>query len=240
MDQALYIKLTAQVARQTVELAALDADVASRQPAIDAVQSDVNAAQAASDAAPENTGLRQALDSAKQALASFVNLRDIVLGNANAIRASIAQCSALLSSGGMTMTAGEISAQNLSSAITKLVAKIDRDVDDIYDACLGKRGPEYALAESDALSFSAGGYAGAAPPSVSSWAAAKGWTTTQAANDILAAATNWRNAQTAIRSQRLAKKELAKIASDIAAVQTVSVAWVAFRSGIRAALGLPV
>lgn len=67
--------------------------------------------------------------------------------------------------------------------------------------------PEYQEAESEASSFKAAGYSGSVPPSVSSWASAKGWAAQQAADDILAAATMLRGKLMQIRSVRLAGKE---------------------------------
>lgn len=73
--------------------------------------------------------------------------------------------------------------------------------------------PEYQQAESEAAAFKAGGYQGNAPSSVASWAAAKGWTAHQAADDILGAAVLLRGKLMQIRSVRLAGKEAVRSAA---------------------------
>ena len=73
---------------------------------------------------------------------------------------------------------------------------------------------EYQVAESDALAYKAAGYAGAVPPSVSVWATAKGWTAQQAADDILQAASLWRQALIGLRQARLTGKEGVRQAAD--------------------------
>lgn len=118
---------------------------------------------------------------------------------------------------------------------TALIKQIDADADAIYRDVQGNRGNEYALAESDATAFKAAGYTGTAPSSVQSWATAKGQTATWAADDILSTATAWRAAMSAIRANRLARKEQARTATDLA---PVAAAWTAFVVGIRSALGV--
>jgi hypothetical protein len=66
---------------------------------------------------------------------------------------------------------------------------------------------EYEQAERDAAAFKAGGYSGQAPAAVATWAAAKGWTSQAAADDILLAAAQLRGILMQIRSVRLAGKE---------------------------------
>jgi hypothetical protein len=120
-------------------------------------------------------------------------------------------------------------------AKASLIKQIDADTDAIYLAVQGNRSAEYILTESDANTFKAGGYLGVAPSSVQSWATAKGWTTTQSADDIIATATAWRSAQAQIRATRLLLKEQAKVTSDIDLVQAQ---WVAFRTTVKTALGV--
>lgn len=119
-----------------------------------------------------------------------------------------------------------------------LIKQIDTDADAIYVAVVGGRAMEYAQAEADALSYQAAGYTGTVPSSVSSWAGAKGWTERQAADDILTTAANWRNAQAAIRLNRLTKKEQAKNAPEITSLNAIGAAWTGFAAYIRNALGV--
>lgn len=118
---------------------------------------------------------------------------------------------------------------------SRLIKKIDTDADAIYQAVQGSRGSEYALAEADAVAFKAAGYTGSVPASVHAWAAAKSQTDQWAADDILATATAWRSAMSAIRTNRLACKEAARSAVDVSAV---AIQWSGFVVAIRGQLGL--
>jgi hypothetical protein len=127
---------------------------------------------------------------------------------------------------------------NLIELKTNSVLAIDSEVDAIYLAALGNRGPEYTDAEAAAVAYQAAGYTGTVPPDVQSWATAKGWTATQAADDILAAAASLRGAKSAIRAARLLRKEQVKAATTGAEVSTAMAAWAAFAAAIRAQLGV--
>ena len=116
-----------------------------------------------------------------------------------------------------------------------LVTKIDADVDAIYAAVQGNRGPEYALAEADAKVFALAGYTGDVPLSVSAWATAKGQSAQWSADNILATAGQWRYAMGLIRAQRLAHKEQARTGPDLVAVHN---SWNIFVAGVRAQLGV--
>ena len=116
-----------------------------------------------------------------------------------------------------------------------LLLKIDADTDAIYRAVQGERATEYLLAESDAKAYKAAGYTGTVPDSVASWASAKGQTATWAADDILTTATGWRQAQSSIRATRLACKEQARVANDMAPIVTQ---WASFVVAIKTALGV--
>lgn len=118
------------------------------------------------------------------------------------------------------------------------IKKVDADVDAIYDAAIGNRGPEYDQASAEANAFKTAGYTGTVPASVSSWSAAKGWTAQAAADDIIAAAARLTTARDAIRAQRLLRKEQAKAAVDAAALATVTAQWAGFVSYIRGQLGV--
>lgn len=118
------------------------------------------------------------------------------------------------------------------------LARIDADTDVIYGAMLGNRAEEYTLAANEAQAFKAAGYSGAVPGSVQSWATAKGWTPTQAADDILATAAQWIGAQSAIRAQRLLRKEQVRTATDAAGITAAMAAWAGFVAYMRGQLGL--
>lgn len=119
-----------------------------------------------------------------------------------------------------------------------LMKKIDADADAIYADVIGGRSLEYQRAEEDAQAFKDAGYAGPVPAGVSTWATAKSWTAQAAADDILAVAAAWRQAQTAIRGNRLAKKEQVRLAADSAALASVRSTWAAFVTNIRNQLGV--
>ena len=123
----------------------------------------------------------------------------------------------------------------LTVARKALLLKIDADTDAIYRAVQGDRAMEYVLAESDAKAYKAAGYTGTVPDSVTSWASAKGQTATWAADDILTTATGWRQAQSSIRATRLACKEQARVANDMAPIVTQ---WASFVVAIKTALGV--
>jgi len=132
----------------------------------------------------------------------------------------------------------EQSAANLLTLKQQSVKQIDNDADEIYRAALGDRSTEYAQAEADALAFKAAGYTGDVPASVAAWAQATGKSAQWAADDTLATATTWRNAQAAIRQNRLMRKEAVRQATTADEVRGVLAQWAGFRIFIREALGL--
>ena len=125
----------------------------------------------------------------------------------------------------------------LADEIAALIKQIEADADGLYTAALGNRATEYAEAESQAQGFKDAGYAGVAPAYVQAWADATGNTAQWAADSILATATAWRSAQTAIRTNRLAHKEAARRATDFDALDLVKAGWTAAVQSIRAQLG---
>ena len=127
---------------------------------------------------------------------------------------------------------------DLAGAIKTALLKIDADTDAIYGAILGNRAEEYTSASDDAAAHKAANYTGTVPPGVQSWATAKGWTATAAANDILATTTAWVTAQNGIRATRLARKEQVRAATDAAGISTVLTAWAGFVVYMRGQLGL--
>lgn len=130
-------------------------------------------------------------------------------------------------------------AADLQAARPAAITKIDADVDAIYLAMMGERATEYSLAESDANAYKTAAYpVTPVPVSVQAWASAKALTTTWAANDILATATNWRTVQGNIRTNRLAKKEAVRAATAQAGIDTAMTAWAAFVATTRTQLGI--
>lgn len=129
-------------------------------------------------------------------------------------------------------------APTLAELIVAVVKQIDSDVDTIYTAALGNRATEYAQAEAEAQSYKDCGYADDVPAYVQAWATATGYSAAWAADNILTTAAAWRTAQTAIRANRLACKEAARNASDVAALTTVATEWQAFVVAIKAQLGV--
>lgn len=116
------------------------------------------------------------------------------------------------------------------------IKKIDADVDAIYESAIGNRATEYSEAEAQATSYKTAGYTGTVPAYVASWLSnnTKGFTTaTQAADDILAQASGWRNAAAAIRSNRLLAKK--NLTND---VSTAMAQWNGFVTAIRGSLGI--
>lgn len=131
--------------------------------------------------------------------------------------------------------AAEEVARVLTAARAALIRQIDADTDAIYRAVQGDRAMEYLQAEQEARQFKKDGYTGDVPDSVESWASAKGETATWATDDILTTARGWRQAQASIRSTRLACKEQARAANDVA---PVAAQWAGFLVTVKAALGV--
>lgn len=129
-------------------------------------------------------------------------------------------------------------ANDINISRLALIKQIDSDVDAIYFATLGNRSDEYNLAHTDALAYQASGYTGDVPQSIQSWADAKGWTPQQSTDDILTTAALWSAARDAMRSNRLARKEEAKVAADKAGLFAVEAAWAEFRTAVKAQLGI--
>lgn len=127
---------------------------------------------------------------------------------------------------------------DLAGNKTALIKQIDADVDAIYDETIGSRSDEYNQANADATAFAAGNYEGDVPNSVQAWANAKGWTAQVATDDILATAALWITARDAMRTNRLAKKEAARVAVSKEELLAVANGWAAFRTFIRSQLGI--
>ena len=119
-----------------------------------------------------------------------------------------------------------------------LLVKIDANTDAVYSAVIGARGNEYNDASAQALAYRTAGYTGTAGNKVESWATAKGWTNTQAADNILAQTASWRAVEDMIRANRLSLKEAAKSSVDVAGLATVESNWNSFVVTIKGKLGL--
>jgi hypothetical protein len=127
-------------------------------------------------------------------------------------------------------------AANLTAAKNALILKIDADADAIYHAVMGNRATEYSQANADATAYKTAGYTGTVPAYVQAWATATGKTAQWAADDILATAAAWLQAQAAIRQNRLARKEAARTATDSGALIVVKSQWESFVAAIKGQL----
>lgn len=104
-------------------------------------------------------------------------------------------------------------------------------------------GSEYELAEREAREYKAAGYPAATatvpiPRSIRSEVnskAAKGVTITAtvACNNILTAATEWRNAQAELRDNRLTVVSAAEVAVDAAALDAIKALWESFMVALK-------
>ena len=138
----------------------------------------------------------------------------------------------------LTPCAQQITVMPLPKLKAQLLLKIDADTDAIYGAVVGARMNEYNDAAAQALDFKKAVYIGVAGNKVNSWAGAKGWTATQATDDILAQAVQWRSVEDAIRSNRLARKEAARNATLESSLITIESDWNTFVIQIKGVLGL--
>jgi len=125
-------------------------------------------------------------------------------------------------------------------ASTKLIAdlclKIDQEADAARLLIVGDslRVVEYQRAEAEAKVFAAAGYTGTVPPSIVSWAEAKGWSAQDATDDILRASTAWNAALYAFRDIRLKGKEAVRNVASSSAAQTAADAAIAQINAILA------
>lgn len=90
---------------------------------------------------------------------------------------------------------------------SEMILAVDQLADEVYTVAVSSPAKllEYQEAEKEAVAFKAdpeniGAY-------ITVWAAAKGWTNTQAADDIILTANRFRSAMIYIRQERLAAKE---------------------------------
>lgn len=127
---------------------------------------------------------------------------------------------------------------SLDEAKAQALKDIDAASDSLYHAVLGARAQEYNVARGQAQAFAQGGYNGAAPTSVASWAQAKNQTAQWAADDILATAALWEQAMQTIRAARLLAKEQVRSASGPNTVQQAQAAFTQALQTIRSNLGV--
>lgn len=118
------------------------------------------------------------------------------------------------------------------------IAAIDEAVNSIMRSCIGERATEYQRAEAQARAYKSVSYTGVVPSSVAGWAAAKSWTSKQAADDIIIQADTWIDAQDTMRAARLKAKVDVKTAVTIAGVNLVMTPWNVFIAGMRTQLGV--
>ena len=127
----------------------------------------------------------------------------------------------------------------LYELISQEIKRIDAESDALVRAVIGERSSEYELAEREALAYKAAGYpVTSVPDSVSAWAIAQGWTSTQATDSILELATAWRTAQAALRAGRLLYKQQVAVAIDAAAVNTAKADWSSLLTSLKTSLGV--
>jgi hypothetical protein len=94
------------------------------------------------------------------------------------------------------------------------------------------------LAETEAQAFKDAGYKGIVPNTVQAWATAKQQTSQWAADDILATAAQWRNAQTQIRAERLLYKQKATDCKSIDTIISIGEDWRIFVAAVKQQLGI--
>jgi hypothetical protein len=110
-----------------------------------------------------------------------------------------------------------VETETTEQALSSVIVGIDAAADAARLEAIGDpaRALEYQQAEAQAREYRSRLYGGEVPPDVESWAKPKGWTSKQAADDIITTAENWRAALSSIRKLRLAAKEAARfVASD--------------------------
>lgn len=131
-------------------------------------------------------------------------------------------------------------------AITKaaFILQVKAEAGQLTTQVLSGLGSEYELAEKEATSFKAAGYPATPIPSsiedeIAS-KAAKGVTITAtvATDTILAAATGWRNAQKALRRNRLTVVSAAEVAVDGAALDAIKAGRATFMAALKTQLGV--
>ena len=134
-----------------------------------------------------------------------------------------------LLAGGRRYVGGEVvvfipAAPTLADIQQRSLTRIDAAADAARLAVAGDpvRVVEYQTAEREAAAFRDASFKGPVPPTVQSWAEAKGWAPRAAAEDILHEAAAWNEALLALRDIRLKAKEGVRAAADIDAANAIT------------------
>jgi hypothetical protein len=126
----------------------------------------------------------------------------------------------------------------LASLRARYLSFVDASVDMIYQEVIGMRGPEYEMAEADALEYLRNP-GGDVPESVQDWADIKSWPPEQAAQNLVDQAAAWRHMSVHVmRPARLRAKEALRNASDAATMELQLVTWRALVQTWRVSLGI--
>jgi len=123
------------------------------------------------------------------------------------------------------------------------IAQVKSEAGQLTTQVLQGLGSEYELNEAEAIAYKAAGYPATVPLSVADEVASKASknitiTATVACNNILAAATGWRNAQAALRRNRLTVVSAAEVAVDAAALDAIKADRATFISTLKTNLGI--
>lgn len=119
------------------------------------------------------------------------------------------------------LTQQEHQLENLKSDLCR---NIDTSADTARRAIVGDplKASEYERAAAEAKAYKDANYQGTVPPTVKSWAEAKGWPDNRAADNIIAEAEAWNHALYAIRDFRLKGKEAVRNAGDETTAQAAA------------------
>lgn len=114
--------------------------------------------------------------------------------------------------------------KQLEQLKSDLCQNIDMSADTARLSIVGGplRVSEYERAAAEAKAYKDANYQGTAPPTVKSWAEAKGWPDNRAADDIITEADAWNRVLYVIRDIRLKGKEAIRNATNEAAAQYVA------------------
>ena len=132
----------------------------------------------------------------------------------------------------------------LNAAKAAFILQVKVEAGQLTTQVLSGLGSEYELAEKEAIAYKAAGYpATPIPSSVEDEIASKAArgvtiTATVAADTIMASATGWRNAQKALRRNRLTVVSAAEVAVDAVALDTIKAGRATFMAALRLQLGV--
>lgn len=140
-------------------------------------------------------------------------------------------------------TAADLAARYAAEKAS-FILQVRAEAGELTQQVLQGLGSEYELAEKEATAYKAAGYTGTVPSSVQDEVdskAAKGVTITAtvACDNILAAATGWRQAQAALRRNRLTVTSAAEVAVDGPALDAIRARRSGFMHDLYSKLGIP-